>query len=88
MATVSVRIPDRMKARMDQFPEVNWSAVLRNQLEEELDQREGRNIARAVLVSEQLSNSVDADSLGEYDSVETIRAYRDSRRGPERRDDV
>lgn len=88
MATVSVRIPDRMKARMDQFPEVNWSAVLRNRLEEELDQREGRNIARAVLVSEQLSNGVDTDSLGEYDSAETIRAYRDSRRGSEERNDV
>ncbi|MEM4780271.1 MAG: hypothetical protein QXG03_01705 [Halalkalicoccus sp.] len=87
MATVSVRIPDRMKEKMDQFPEVNWSAVLRNQLEAELDRREGRDIARAVLVSERLSNSVDPDSLGEYDSAETIRTYRDSRHGPEERED-
>jgi len=86
MATISLRIPDRVKAKMEQFPEVNWSAVLRDRLEAELDQREGRDIARAVLVSEQLSNSVDPDSLGAYDSTETIRTDRDSRHSPERND--
>lgn len=29
MATITISIPDELKARLDKHPEVNWSEVLR-----------------------------------------------------------
>ena len=36
MAIITVRIPDELKATMDDLDEVNWSAVTRNILEEKV----------------------------------------------------
>lgn len=38
MATITVRIPDELKATMDSLDEVNWSAVTRNLLEEKVEE--------------------------------------------------
>lgn len=38
MATLTVRIPDELKATMDSLDEVNWSAVTRNLLEEKVEE--------------------------------------------------
>lgn len=34
MATITVRIPDELKKKMDSLDEINWSSVIRNILEE------------------------------------------------------
>lgn len=38
MATLTVRIPDELKATMDSLDEVNWSAVTRNLLLEKVEE--------------------------------------------------
>lgn len=79
MATVSVRVPDELKARMDQYEQVNWSAVLRRQIEAELADLGTRNVARAVATSERLSREIDAESVEDEDITRVIRGFRDER---------
>lgn len=81
MATVSVRIPDEMKERMDEYDEINWSAVLRRQIEAELADLARRNLAHAVATSERLSQDIDADRVADTNTAELIRDVRDSRYG-------
>jgi predicted transcriptional regulator len=38
MAIITVRIPDELKATMDNLDEINWSAVTRNLLEEKVEE--------------------------------------------------
>lgn len=81
MATVSVRVPDELKARMDEHPTVNWSAVLREHIAAELEEMESRDLARAVLVSERLSNSVEPGDARAADAAATVREWRERRYG-------
>ncbi|MDY6819490.1 MAG: hypothetical protein SVG88_12590 [Halobacteriales archaeon] len=83
MASVSVRVPDDVKARMEEHDEVNWSAVLREYIEEELHSLESRNIAHAVATSERLSSAIDADEVATTNTADTIREFRDTRYGAE-----
>jgi len=84
MRTVSFRVPDEIKERMEEHDEVNWSAVLRDQIEEELHSLESRNIAHAVATSERLSSAIDADEVATTNTAEQIREFRDARYNEER----
>ena len=79
MATVSLRVPDELKARMDDHDTINWSAMIRSNLEDELTRLESRNIGHAVAVSERLSNAVDDPSVAEQNTAEIVREWRDKR---------
>ena len=81
MATVSLRVPDELKERMDAHGEINWSAVLRANIEEELERLESRSIGHAVATSERLSNGVDEAEVAEENTAETIREWRERRYG-------
>lgn len=81
MATVSLRVPDDLKEQMDEHNEINWSAVLRSHLEEELGRLESRSIGHAVATSERLSNEIDQDDVRDRNTAETIRKWRDKRYG-------
>ncbi|UWG49753.1 RHH/CopG DNA binding protein [Halalkaliarchaeum sp. AArc-CO] len=81
MGTVSFRVPDEVKERMEEHDEVNWSAVLRDHIEEELHSLESRNIAHAVATSERLSSAIDADEVATANTAEQIREFRDARYG-------
>ena len=83
MATVSFRVPDDLKERMDDYDEVNWSAVLRRHLEAELADRSGRNLAHAVATSERLSGEIDTEAVEAENTAEVIRSFRDRRYGEE-----
>jgi len=80
MGTVSIRIPDDLKERMDEHDEVNWSAVLREHLRQEVDEREKKKVARAVATSERLSVKIDEKEVEETNTAETIRNWRKRRR--------
>lgn len=84
MATISVRIPDELKAKMEAHDSVNWSAVLREHLREELAEREVRNLARAVAASERLSSEIDVSDVEALNTADRIREWRDRRYGPAR----
>ena len=79
MGSVSFRVPDEVKARMEEHDEVNWSAVLRDHIKEELQSLESRNIAHAVATSERLSSAIDADKVASTNTAEQIREFRDIR---------
>lgn len=81
MATVSLRVPDDLKAKMDEHGEINWSAVIRANLEEEIQRLESRSIAHAVATSERLSAEIDDDEVKTENTAETIREWRDTRYG-------
>jgi len=82
MPTVSVRVPDELKARMDAHTTINWSAVLRESIRRELDEREGRRLARAVAINERLRAQIEPDDVADQNTAELIRTWRDRRRGP------
>lgn len=84
MGSVSFRVPDEVKARMEEYDDVNWSAVLRDHIEEELHDLESRNIAHAVATSERLSTAIDPDEVAANNTAETIREFREGRYGEER----
>ena len=84
MGSVSFRVPDEVKSRMEDHDEVNWSAVLRDQIEEELQNLESRNIAHAVATSERLSSAIDTDEVATTNTAETVREFRDTRYSEER----
>lgn len=83
MATVSLRVPDEVKAKMEEHDEVNWSAVLRQHIEEEIAELEHRNVAHAVATSERLSQQIDEDDVAEENTADVIREFRDTRYGGE-----
>lgn len=79
MATVSVRVPDALKAKMDEYDAVDWDSVIRSHIEAEIDDLGSRRIGHAVAVSERLSNSVPEATVAEENTGETIRKWRDER---------
>jgi hypothetical protein len=81
MATVSLRVPDDVKEKMDEHGEINWSAVIRSQLEEEIARLESRSIGHAVATSERLSNGIDEADVADENTAEVIREWRDERYG-------
>ena len=83
MATVSFRVPDDIKKKMEAHDEINWSAVLRQQIEEEIADLEHRNVAHAVATSERLSQEVDEDDVADENTADVIREFRDTRYGGE-----
>lgn len=84
MGSVSFRVPDEVKEQMEEHDEINWSAVLRDHIEEELDGLKSRNMAHAVATSERLSSTIDADEVAATNTAETIREFRDTRYGEDR----
>ncbi|PSQ28350.1 hypothetical protein BRD03_03110 [Halobacteriales archaeon QS_9_68_17] len=81
MATVSLRVSDDLKKKMDEHDEVNWSAVIRANIEEEIVRLESRSIGHAVATSERLSNQIDKGEIKDENTAETIREWRDERYG-------
>jgi len=79
MATVSLRVPDDLKKRMDEHGEINWSAVIRANIEEEVERLESRGIGHAVATSERLSNEIGEEEVMDENTAETIREWRNKR---------
>lgn len=79
MATVSLRVPDELKEQMDQHDEINWSAIIRANIEEEILQLDSRNIGHAVATSERLSNEIDDEKVTNQNTAEIVREWRDTR---------
>ena len=73
MPTVSVRVDEKTKRRMDEL-NVNWSAVLREHIDERIEKSKDRDLAQAVLLTEQTRQSVDG-----WNSTDEIRRWRNER---------
>lgn len=83
MATVSFRVPPDLKEKMDEYEDINWSAILRRHLENEIATRESRNLAHAVATSDRLSQQIDATAIANKNTADVIRRFRDTRYGTE-----
>ena len=75
---------DELKARMEEHDMVNWSAVTRAHIQQELDAREERTLAKAVATSERLSATIDPAEVDELNTADRIREWRERRYGPAR----
>ena len=81
MATVSFRVSDELREKMDEYDEIDWSAVLKSSIEDELDRLGSRNIAHAVATSERLSGEITDTDVAGQNTVETVRECRETRHG-------
>ena len=84
MRSVSFRVPDEVKERIEEHDEVNWSAILRRHIEKTLRELDSQNMAHAVATSERLSSAIDPDEVAGTNTAETVREFRDSRYGEDR----
>lgn len=81
MPSVSLRVPEDLKEKMDEHDDINWSAVIRSHLEEEIDRLDARNVGHAVATSERLSKAIDREDVREQNTAAIIREWRDTRYG-------
>lgn len=81
MPTISLRVPDRLKEKMDEHGEINWSAVIRSNLEDEIERLEARNVGHAVAVSERLSRAIDEADVADENTADVVREWREQRYG-------
>jgi len=77
MTIVSVRVDKELKRRMDRLKHINWSEVIRRAIMKTLEEEEGRNLARAVLLNEKVRKKAPEG----WRSVEVIRYWREHRHG-------
>lgn len=75
MTVISVRIDDKLKKRMEKFPYVSWSEIVRQEIEKAIERFESRNLAEALLLNEKVKKKFGGDS------TELIRRWRDRRHG-------
>ncbi len=54
MPLIVVRVDEGLKERMEKFAHINWSEVVRAAIRRVLEEEEGRNLAKAVLINERL----------------------------------
>ena len=77
MPVISVRVSEEIKRRMDRLKHINWSEVIRRAIIEVLEEEEGRNLAKALLINERIRKKAPKG----WDSTELIRFWRDHRYG-------
>jgi len=69
---LTIRIPRKLKERMDRFSYINWSEVVRKAIEEKVREEE---VKWAIRVMDEIS----AKAKPEKPLVEVIREFRDRR---------
>jgi len=77
LPVVSVRVSEEIKRRMDRLKHINWSEVIRRAIIKVLEEEEGRNLAKALLINERIRKKAPKG----WDSTELIRFWRDHRYG-------
>lgn len=84
--TITVRIPEGLRRRMDRIKGVNWSEVVRRailervMLEEKAEGKDWDAVRRAAKEADELRTKLEAKhGKCDYDSAETIRCWRDAR---------
>ncbi|BCU67795.1 hypothetical protein HS7_12320 [Sulfolobales archaeon HS-7] len=61
MPLITVKVGEELKRKMEKYPEINWSEVIRRSIEEELRHLSGKDIAKAVLLTEKNKFKPDVD---------------------------
>mgnify|MGYP006268835811 CR=1 FL=1 len=84
--SITIRIPEDLKRKMNRIKKVNWSEVVRRaiadrlKMEEKLKTKNWELVARASKKSDEIRESLEMIcGKSDYDSSETIRGWRDAR---------
>lgn len=77
MPVVSVRVNDDIKKKMEKLKHINWSEVIRSAIMKVIEEEEGRDLAKAVLITEKVRKKAPVG----WDSAEIIRYWREQRYG-------
>jgi hypothetical protein len=80
MSIVTVRVDKETRKRMRRMRHINWSGVLREAIDRKLSHESDRNLARAVIVNDELRKRAPPG----WDAVEVIRFWREHRYGRSR----
>ncbi len=75
MTTISVRIDDELKKKMQAHPDINWSGVIRAAINDRTDQNKDRDMVQAIIITERLRRK----SRSGWDSTKVIREWRQKR---------
>ncbi len=79
--TISVRVDKKLHEQMKLHDEVNWSAILRKSIAEQLEEREQIDTVRARKAAQRIDELRRAGAFkGGKSSVEIIREWREKRK--------
>lgn len=85
MAIITIRVPEELKKKLEMFPEINWSEVVRQAVEERVRQemvRRGVKDKERLLKAFEAQDAIATKTLkfkGEWSGVEVIRWWRNHR---------
>jgi len=77
VTSISVRVPEEIKEKMQELKHINWSERIRELILKIIEQEENKNLAKALLMNEELVKEAPEG----WDSTELIRYWRDNRYG-------
>jgi predicted transcriptional regulator len=78
MAVMSTKIPDDLKARVDHFPHINWSEVMRSAILEKLIQEEQKEFHRdPKIIAESIKEMDSLRRKATGNSTEELRKWRE-----------
>lgn len=75
MTSISVRINDELKKKMEAHPDINWSGVIRAAINDKAERSKGRDLVLAITATERLRKKAKAG----WDSTKVIRKWRKKR---------
>ena len=75
MTTISVRIDPELKKQMDKLNHLNWSEIIRNAINKEIQNETETNLAKAVLLNEKIRKKAHEN----FNSTDIIRHFREER---------
>ena len=76
MSVVTVRVDEKLRKRMSRVKGTNWSEIIRQAIEQTIDQKTGANPALALLLNER--NTIVPERR--YKSTEFIKRWRSGAR--------
>jgi predicted transcriptional regulator len=63
MTVISVRVNDAVKERMNELKHINWSEIIREEIIRILKREDRRDLAKALLMNEDLRRDARRDSI-------------------------
>ncbi|HEX9196371.1 MAG TPA: hypothetical protein VF906_01125 [Candidatus Bathyarchaeia archaeon] len=84
MAIVNVRLPDDLKTRMNSLPELNWSEIVREAIENKIASerrkvKDREKILRALKAQDRIAETLARRYAGSWKGTEVIRYWRERR---------
>lgn len=78
MSTISIRIDNELKKKMELYKHINWSEIIRQTIIKTIQNEQETNRAKAVLLNEKVRKKPSE----KVDSAKIIRQFREQRYGP------